>query len=112
MGSKQTFITDNNPSLEFFRSSPDVISRESIYKFLKNRTSFDTVFTKIKNVTSADKEIFKSFWDQRMNTEIAEDMFELGVQYLNKNNLRGAIEKFEEALLFKDHICEIFIIEL
>lgn len=98
MGSKQTFITDNNPSLEFFLNSTDVISRESIYKFLKNRTSFDTVFTKVKNVASADKEIFKSFWDQRINAEIAEDMFELGVQYLNKKNLREAIEKFEEAV--------------
>ena len=98
MGSRQAFITDNNPSLEFFLNSPDVISRESIYKFLKNRTSFDSVFTKVKNVASADKEIFKSFWDQRINTEIAEDMFELGVQYLNKKNLRGALEKFEEAV--------------
>ena len=98
MGSKQAFITDNNPSLEFFLNSPDVISRESIYTFLKNRTSFDTVFTKVKNVASADKKIFKSFWDQRINTEIAEDMFELGVQYYNKKNLRGALEKFKEAI--------------
>jgi len=98
MGSKQGFITDNNPSLEFFLNSPDVISRESIYTFLKNRTSFNTVFTKVKNVASSDKKIFKSFWDQRINAEIAEDMFELGVQYYNKKNLRGAFEKFKEAI--------------
>jgi len=98
MGSQQTFITDNNPSLEFFLNSPDVISRESIYTFLKNRTSFDMVFTKVKNVASADKEMFKSFWDQRINAEYAEDVFQLGVKYVNKKNLRGAIGKFEEAV--------------
>jgi len=98
MGSQQTFITDNNPSLEFFLNSPDVISRESIYTFLKNRTSFDMVFTKVKNVASGDKKIFKSFWDQRINAEYAEDVFQLGVKYVNKKNLRGAIGKFEEAV--------------
>jgi len=98
MALKHGLITDNNPSLEFFLSSPDAMSKESIYKFLKNRTSFDTVSTKVKNVASANKEIFKSFWDQRINTEIAEDMFELGVQYINRKNLRGAREKFEEAI--------------
>ena len=98
MASKQRLITDNNPSLEFFLSSPEVISRESIYKFLKNRASFDTVFKKVKNLESADREILKSFWDQRINEEYAGDMFELGVKYANKKNLIGAIEKFKEAV--------------
>jgi len=98
MASKHKLITDNNPSLEFFRSSSDVISKEVTYQFLKSRVSFDTVFKEVKNVASTDKEMFKSFWDQRINAEYAEDMFELGVKYANKKNLRGAIEKFEEAV--------------
>ena len=44
MASKHSLITDNNPSLEFFHSSSDVISREVTYQFLKNRVSFDKVF--------------------------------------------------------------------
>jgi len=98
MASKHKLITDNNPSLEFFRSSSDVISKEVTYQFLKGRVSFDTVFKEVKNVASTEKEMFKSFWDQRINAEYAEDMFELGVKYANKKNLRGAIEKFEEAV--------------
>ena len=98
MASKHSLITDNNPSLEFFHSSSDVISREVTYQFLKNRVSFDKVFPKIKNLASTDKEIFKSFWDQRINAEYAEDVFQLGVKYANKKNLRGAIEKFKEAV--------------
>ena len=98
MASKQRLITDNNPSLEFFLSSPDAISRESIYQFLRNRTSFDTVFTKVKNLTNADKKVFKNFWDQRLNAEFAGDVFELGIKFLNKGNLRQAIEKLKEAV--------------
>ena len=51
MASNQKMITDNNPSLEFFLTSPDPISRESIYQFIKNRSSFDTVSPKIINLT-------------------------------------------------------------
>ncbi len=98
MASKQRMITDNNPSLEFFLSSPDPISRKSIYQFIKNRSSFDAAFKKIKNLAPTDKEILKSFWDQRVNAEFAGDVFELGVKHLNKNNLREAIEKFNEAV--------------
>ena len=98
MASKHSLITDNNPSLEFFHSSSDVISREVTYQFLKNRVSFDKVFPKIKNLASTDKKIFKSFWDQRINAEYAEDVFQLGVNYVNKKNLSGAIKKFKEAI--------------
>ena len=98
MASKHSLITDNNPSLEFFHSSSDVISREVTYQFLKNRVSFDKVFPKIKSLASTDKETFKSFWDQRINSEYAEDVFQLGVKYVNKKNLRGALEKFKEAI--------------
>jgi spermidine synthase len=98
MASKQRLITDNNPSLEFFISSPDPISRESIYQFIKNRASFDVVLDKVKNLTNADKEILKSFWGQRVNAEYAGDVFELGVKFLNKNNLREATDKFIEAV--------------
>jgi len=98
MASKQRLITDNNPSLEFFLSSPDAIPRESIYQFLKNRTSFDTVFTKVKNLTNADKKVFKIFWDQRLNAEFAGDVFELGIKFLNMGNLKRAIEKLKEAV--------------
>jgi len=98
MAAKHRLITDNNPSLEFFHSSSDVISREVAYQFLKNRVSFDKVFPKIKNLVSTDKEIFKSFWDQRINAEYAENVFQLGVNYVNKKNLIGAIEKFKEAV--------------
>lgn len=98
MASKQQWITDNNPSLEFFLGSPNAMSRESIYQFLKNRAPFDTVSKKVKNLAGADKEIFKSSWTQRVNAEYAGDVFELGVAYLNKNNLRGAVEKLKEAV--------------
>jgi predicted membrane-bound spermidine synthase/Tfp pilus assembly protein PilF len=98
MASKHRLITDNNPSLEFFRGSSDVISREVTYQFINSRVSFDTVFREVKNVASTDKEMFKSFWDQRINKEYAEDVFQLGIKYANKKNLRGAIEKFEEAV--------------
>ncbi|MFT4579351.1 MAG: spermidine synthase [Nitrospinales bacterium] len=98
MASKQRLITDNNPSLEFFISSPDPISRESIYQFIKNRASFDVVLAKVKNLANADKEILKSFWGQRINEEYAGDVFELGVKFLNNNNLRGATDKFNEAV--------------
>jgi len=98
MASKHRMITDNNPSLEFFLNSPDAISRESIYKFIKNRASFDAVFKKVKNLSSVDKKMFKSFWDQRINADYAIDFFEIGVKYINKKNLRGAIEKFKEAV--------------
>ena len=98
MAAKHRLITDNNPSLEFFHSSSDVISREVAYQFLKNRVSFDKVFPKIKNLVSTDKEIFKSFWDQRINAEYAENVFQLGVNHVNKKNLIEAIEKFKEAV--------------
>jgi len=98
MALENRLITDNNPTLEFFLSSPEAISRESIYGFLKNRASFDRVYPKVKNLASADKERFKSFWDQRLNAEYAGDVFELGVNYINQGNLRGAIEKFKEAV--------------
>ena len=84
--------------MEFFHSSSDVISREVAYQFLKNRVSFDKVFPKIKNLVSTDKEIFKSFWDQRINAEYAENVFQLGVNHVNKKNLIEAIEKFKEAV--------------
>jgi len=98
MASKNRLITDNNPSLEFFLNSPDAISRESIYPFLKNRSSFEGVLTKIKNLGNEEKEIFKKHWGQRLNAEYAGDVFELGIKYLNKNILREAAEKIDEAV--------------
>jgi spermidine synthase len=98
MASNQRLITDNNPSLEFFLSSPDAIPKESIYQFLKNRTSFDAVFTKIKNLKNAEKKVFKSFWDQRIDAEFAGDVFELGIKFLNMGDIRRAIEKLKEAI--------------
>jgi spermidine synthase len=98
MASNKSLITDNNPSLEFFLNSPHAMTQENVYPFLKNRSSLDTVFTKIKNLANTDKEIFKSFWDQRINEEYAGDVFELGVKHLNQNNLEKAVEKFKEAV--------------
>ena len=98
MASKESLITDNNPSLEFFINSPHAMTKENIYPFLKNRSSLDRVFTKIKNLANTDKEIFKSFWDQRINEEYAGDVFELGVKHLNQNNLEKAVEKLKEAV--------------
>ena len=98
MASKQRLITDNNASLEFFISSPDGISRENIYQFLKNRSSFEGVLTKIKNLGNEEKEKLKKHWGQRLNAEYAGDVFELAVKFLNENNLKAAIEKFKEAI--------------
>ena len=98
MSSNQKMITDNNPSLEFFLTSPDPISRESIYQFIKNRSPFDTVFTKIINLTYPDQKILKSFWDQRVNAEFAGDVFELGIKFLNMGDAIRAIEKLKEAV--------------
>jgi spermidine synthase len=98
MASQQRLITDNNPTLEFFLRSPDAISKESVYQFIQNRSSFDKVFPKIKNLANADKETFKSYWDQRVNAEFAGDVFELGINFLNKGDARQAIEKLKEAV--------------
>tara|TARA_Y100000588_G_scaffold202303_1_gene216006 strand:- start:239 stop:2203 length:1965 start_codon:yes stop_codon:yes gene_type:complete len=98
MASKNRMITDNNPSLEFFLNSPNAMPKEKIYQFLKNRVSFYKAFKKIKNLSDADRRMFKSFWDQRINAEYAGDVFEIGVKYVNKKNMKGGIEKFEEAI--------------
>jgi len=98
MGSKQRLITDNNASLEFFLGSPNAVTKENVYRFLKNRVSFSSAVSKIKNLTKAEKENLKRFWDQRLDAEYAGDMFELGVKFLNKNDLRRANEKLREAV--------------
>jgi spermidine synthase len=98
MASQHSLITDNNPTLEFFLRSPDAISKESVYQFIKNRSSFDTVFPKIKNLGNADKEAFKGFWDQRVNAEFAGDVFELGIKFLNMGDSIRAIKKLKEAV--------------
>ncbi|MZH05249.1 MAG: MFS transporter [Nitrospinae bacterium] len=98
MGSRQRLITDNNASLEFFLSAPNAVSKENVYRFLKNRASFSSAISMVKNLTKADEENLKIFWDQRLNAEYAGDMFELGVQFLNKNDLRRANEKLREAV--------------
>ncbi len=98
LGSKQNLISDNNPSLEFFLSSPEGISKKAITNLLTNRSSFDAVLKEIKNLENSEEETFRSFWGQRINSDFAGDVFNLGIAQINNKNWNAAIANFREAV--------------
>jgi spermidine synthase len=85
LGSGESIISDNNPSLEYYLNDlkgKTGLSEDGVSRIIESRSSVDNVFEKITQssdfISKEQKATFKEHWDSRLNEEYATQSFQRG----------------------------------
>ncbi len=97
LSDRQSLITDNNPSLEFYLNKGPVIGTARLERLIFNRTPSEAILSRIQNMGAADRDQFENHYK-------AIDLYQRGVMYGNRKVLLEAISLVENDELFRYHL--------
>lgn len=90
-------ITDNRPIIEFYLDLGGTIGRSGIEKYVFNRTFFEDIALRIKNLSATDRMKLKRYYEVM-------DLYQRGVMYGNRGQLLKALSLIEDNHLIRYHL--------
>lgn len=97
LGAGQPVISDNRPRIEFYLGLPPVIGTDGLERIILNRSPFDAVADRIKNMSDAERGKFRDYYQ-------AMDLYQRGVAGNNRKLLMEAISLADGNNLFRYHL--------
>ncbi|PIQ98697.1 MAG: spermidine synthase [Nitrospinae bacterium CG11_big_fil_rev_8_21_14_0_20_45_15] len=97
LGQGSPEITDNRPYVEFYLDLGDVVGLEAQEKYVFNRSSFESIAERIKNLPYEDRKILKSDYEMM-------DLYQRGVMYANRGQLLAASHLEKDSALLRYHL--------
>ncbi len=97
LGQDSPEITDNRPYVEFYLDLGDVVGLEAQEKYVFNRTPFEDISERIKNLSYEDRKLLKRDYEMM-------DLYQRGVMYANRGQLLSASRLEEDSSLLRYHL--------